>query len=210
MTEQEKKWNFDEYSWVEDYDNRMRDMERLRYDETLSEVTSESAAKEGDLVLDIGTGTGNLAALFLERGCRVIGLDPSAKLLRVAEQKAEEWDGLFDVRLQENPFLEIPFFSDTFDIIVSTFAIHHITDDAKRLAVKEMKRVLTSCGRIVIGDVMFEDAEDKARALAEHSDMEDEYQPMLDTFPYMFEDEGFSVETRQIADTVWIVRAGLE
>jgi hypothetical protein len=75
--------------------------------------------------------------------------------------------------------------------------------------VREMKRVLKPNRRIVIGDVMFRNASDKARALADYPDMEDEYQPMLDTFPDMFRDEGFTVEVRQMADTVWIVRAEL-
>lgn len=54
---------------------------------------------------------------------------------------------------------------------------------------------------------MFKDAKDKVRALAEYPDLEDEYQPLLDTFPKMFENEGFSVEIEQMADTVWIVLA---
>jgi hypothetical protein len=72
-----------------------------------------------------------------------------------------------------------------------------------------MKRVLKPNGRIIIGDVMFKDAADKARALAEYPDLEDEYQPMLDAFPIMFEYEGFTVEIKQMADTVWIVYAKL-
>ncbi len=209
MSEQEKKWDFDEYSWLENYDERMRSLERLRYDETLSEVVRISMVKEAELILDIGTGTGNLAVKFLEEGCQVIGLDPSIKLLRMAEQKVERWGERFDVRICENPFLEIPFFDNTFDVIASTYSIHHLTDDAKRLAVTEMKRVVRPDGIIIIGDVMFKDAADKARALSEYSDMEDEYQPTLDTFLTMFVDEGFTVGIKQMADTVWVVRAEL-
>jgi len=207
MPEQEMKWNFDEYAWIENYDERMRNTKRLRYDETLSEVARKALAKEGDFVLDIGTGTGNLAIEFLKRGCQVVGLDPSAKMLEIAERKAIEWEGRFQIQLCKNPLLEIPFPDQTFDIVASTYTIHHITDDAKRLSIKEMKRVLKPNGRIIIGDVMFKNAADKARALAENPDLEDEYQPMLNTFPNMFEDEGFTVEVKQMADTVWIVCA---
>jgi len=207
MPEQEMKWNFDEYAWIENYDERMRNTKRLRYDETLSEVAQKALAKEGDFVLDIGTGTGNLAIEFLKRGCQVVGLDPSGKMLEIAERKAIEWEGRFQIQLCENPLLEIPFPDQTFDIVASTYTIHHITDDAKRLSIKEMKRVLKPNGRIIIGDVMFKNAADKARALAENPDLEDEYQPMLNTFPNMFEDEGFTVEVKQMADTVWIVCA---
>ena len=204
-----KKWNFDEYSWLENYDERMRNTTRLRYDETLAEVAKSASVKDGDLVLDIGTGAGNLAVRFLEKGCQVIGLDPSFKLLEMAEQKVAEWEGRFQVQVCEEPFLEIPFSDNTFDVVASTYSIHHITDHAKRLSVREMKRVLKPKGRVVTGDVMFRNASDKARALTEYPDMEDEYQPMLDTFPDMFRDEGFVVEVKQMADTVWIVRAEL-
>jgi len=210
MTEQEKKWNFDEYSWLENYDRRMRDTVRLRYDETLSEVAQIASVKEGDLVLDIGTGTGNLAVKFLERGCQVVGLDPSSKLLKMAEQKIVKWRERFQIRLCENPFLEIPFSEQAFQVVASTYAIHHLTDNAKRLAIREMKRVLKQNGQIITGDVMFKDPADKIRALAEYPDMEDEYQPTLDTFPDMFADEGFAVEIAQIADTVWVVCAELK
>jgi len=209
MTKQEKQWNFDEYSWLESYDDRMRGTERLRYDDTLSEVARKASAKKGDLVLDVGTGTGNLAIKFLEKGCQVIGLDPSAKMLKMADRKMMKWKGKFQTQLCENPFLEIPFPDRTFDVVASTYSIHHLTDNAKRMSVREMKRVLKPSGTIIIGDVMFKNATDKARALAEYSDMEDEYQPLLDTFPNMFEDEGFEVGVEQMVDTVWIVCAKL-
>ena len=55
------------------------------------------------------------------------------------------------------------------------------------------------------------DAADKIRALTEYPDMENECQPTLDTFPNMFEEEGFTVEIEQVADTVYILFAsGLE
>jgi len=207
MAGQNKKWDFDEYDWIQDYDERMRNTKHLRYDETLSRVLEKSSVKDGDLVLDIGTGTGNLAVKFLERGCEVIGLDPSAKLLEIAERKAKEWRGHFKVRLCEDPFINIPFPEQTFNVIALTYSIHHLSDDAKQLSVREMKRVLKFNGQVIIGDVMFKDSADKLRALAEYPDMEDEYQPMLDIFPQMFENEGFSVEVEQVADTVWIVCA---
>ena len=127
----------------------------------------------------------------------------------MAEKKLEKWGERLDIRLCENPFLQIPFFDNTFDVVASTYSIHHLTDDVKQLAIVEMKRVMKPEGRIITGDVMFKDATDKARALAEYSDMEDEYQPTLDTFLTMFADEGFTIETKQMADTVWIVTAEL-
>ena len=207
MAEQTKKWDFDTYDWIAEYDNRMRRIKRLCYDETLGRVFDNAAAEKGDLVLDVGIGTGNLALSFLERGCRMVGLDPSARMLQMAQNRLEKWKDQCSTQVCEDPFLAIPYPDDTFDITVSTYSIHHLTDDAKRLAIKEMKRVLKPYGRIVIGDIMFADNADKARALAQYPDMEDEYQSTLDVLPRMFTDEGFEVEIEQVADTVYIVCA---
>lgn len=207
MCKNAKKWDFDQYDWLQSYDDRMRKTKRLYYDGTLSRVVDKASVKEGDLVLDIGTGTGNLAARFLARGCKVIGIDPSARLLQMTKDKVTEWKGHFQTLRCEDSFLSIPFGEQTFDVVASTFSIHHISDDEKRLSVKEMKRVLRPGGRVVIGDVMFKDTADKIRALTKYPDMDDEYQPTLDTFPIMFEDGGFIVEVEQLADTVYLLCA---
>ena len=91
MVEQTKKWDFDEYNWIDEYDNRMRRVKRLSYDETLSRVFEKAAANKGDIVLDVGVGTGNLAAKFLDIGCELIGLDPSNKMLEMAESRLNTW-----------------------------------------------------------------------------------------------------------------------
>ena len=42
----------------------------------------------GTRVLDLGTGTGTLACGFAERGCDVVGLDPSSEMLAQATKTA--------------------------------------------------------------------------------------------------------------------------
>ncbi|MBM4037265.1 MAG: methyltransferase domain-containing protein [Planctomycetes bacterium] len=202
-----KTWDFDSYAGLERYDQRMRGSRRLCYEDALRRLPSSASARPKDLVLDIGTGTGNSAVPFLELGCSVVGVDPSEQMLKLAEDKLRRWPGRFSVQHVDDPFLCLPFADASFDVVVSAYAIHHLADPDKQRAVREARRVLRTGGRVVIADTMFRDAPHKARALAEYPDMEDEYQPLLTTFPGMFEAEGFEVGLQQIGDLVWILVA---
>jgi len=202
-----KTWNFDEYDGLDRYDRQMRASRRLCYEEALRRLPECAAAKPGDLVLDIGTGTGNSAEPFLALGCRVVGLDPSERMLKQAEAKEERWPGLFSVQHVDDPFLRIPFGDGTFDAVVSAYAIHHLDDEAKQRAVREMKRVLKPGGRIAIADTMFRDAAHKAETLKSDGEWEDEYQPLLNAFPGMFEAEGLAATLHQVGEFVWILIA---
>ncbi len=202
-----RAWDFDEYHWLDRYDERMRRRARLCYDATLGCLPDLAQARAGDSVLDIGTGTANSALPFLQRGCRVVGLDPSQRMLRQAREKAAHWHARLVVLRVRDPFLTIPFRDEAFDVVVAAYAIHHLDDDAKRHAVREMKRVLKPTGRIAIADTMFRDASHKAEALGEHADLEDEYQPMLSTFPPMFHGEGLHVVMHRVGELVWVLIA---
>ncbi len=80
-------------------------------------------------------------------------------MLNVAKQKYPK----LKVRLGE--FLKIPFNDKSFDVIVSTYAFHHLNNEQKSMAIKEMIRVLKDGGKIVVGDLMFKDETDKQKVM---------------------------------------------
>lgn len=207
---EEKKWDFDEYEWLEKYDQRMQSLKRLYYKETLKQLPILVSAQRDKLVLDVGTGTGNSAVPFLESGCRVIGIDPSEKMLEKAKDKLNKWQGLFSIQRVDDPFLHIPYDDKTFDIAISAYAIHHLSDINKHKAIKEMKRVLKTDGLIAIADTMFKNETHKSSALLEYGDLEDEYQPLLTTFLVMFEAEGMNIAMHRIGELVWVAIAEIE
>ena len=57
------------------------------YDAVLDEAVRQARPQRGMTVLDLGTGTGNLARRFVDRGCALWGLDFSTKML--AQARAE-------------------------------------------------------------------------------------------------------------------------
>lgn len=174
------KWDFN--SWAKSYDKSVeKNIGKLKIYEKYQEVlnTVHTIAITGidktSKILDIGVGTGNLSKKFLEAGyISIIGLDQSRDMLNVAKDK------LPNLKLRLGEFLKIPFDNNSFDVIVSTYAFHHLNEEEKSVAIKEMLRVLKDNGKIVIGDLMFENEDEKKKiytslSIEEIAEIEDEY-----------------------------------
>jgi putative AdoMet-dependent methyltransferase len=174
MTEKWKTWDFDE--WADAYDGWVTsdDPVYARYDEVLAMVVSHARPAPGNMMLDVGTGTGNLALLLARKGARVVGLDPSRRMLALACEKHCAGHGI-DLCLADRPFLSIPCPDRSFDAVVSTYAFHHVPRPMQPDGIREMIRVLKPGGAWVMGDLIFENAEAERVALERYDWMEDEY-----------------------------------
>lgn len=107
----------------------------------------DGLAPAGGLVLDVGCGTGQLAARLIDRGYRVVGVDPSEGMLEVMRSRAPE------VHAVLGSGTTLPFDSERFDLVVTVATLHHIAAvEAVRMTVSEMVRVCRTQGRIVIWD----------------------------------------------------------
>jgi SAM-dependent methyltransferase len=99
----------------------------------------------GQSVLDLGTGTGLLALEMARRGCNVVGLDPSEKLLAKAREAAES-EGLC-ARFMNGVAEDTGLANHSIDVITAATAWHWF-DSAK--AAQEARRVLKPEGRLAI------------------------------------------------------------
>ena len=98
-------------------------------------------------VLDVGCGTGVLAARLAGLGYDVTGLDPSQGMLDVMKERAPGVDAV------HGSGTEMPFADGEFDLSLSVATMHHIADrDAVRRALEEMVRVVRPGGRILVWD----------------------------------------------------------
>jgi SAM-dependent methyltransferase len=79
----------------------------------------------GVRVLDVGCGNGALAGEFLQRGCRVVGLDLSHSGIGVARRKHPS--GRFELLAADEHVLE-KLGETSFDIVVSTEVVEHLYD----------------------------------------------------------------------------------
>jgi ubiquinone/menaquinone biosynthesis C-methylase UbiE len=108
----------------------------------------------GDHVLDVGCGTGSLAALCAKRGARVTAIDASPAMLRLANRKIADL-GLSDaVELIEMSAINLDesFDDGAFDVVVSSFAFSELSDDEQAFVLRQCARILVEGGRLLIAD----------------------------------------------------------
>jgi ubiquinone/menaquinone biosynthesis C-methylase UbiE len=95
-------------------------------------------------VLEIGIGSGVNLNLYTNDVREIIGLDPSAELLRKAHGATPS---AVRVTLMQGSAEELPFRSRLFDTVVSTWSLCSIPDVAR--ALQEARRVLAPDGRLI-------------------------------------------------------------
>src|SRR5208283_4800657 len=84
-------------------------------------LVERSGAAPGQDLLDVATGTGNVAIPAALAGARVTGLDLTPELLEVARRRAS--DAGVDVNFIEGDAEELPFEDDSFDRVTSCFGV---------------------------------------------------------------------------------------
>ncbi len=158
-------------------------------------------------VLDIGTGTGTLALYIAPHVESVTAIDISKRMLERAREKSTRL-GLENIRFGEGRFrsLEQEFIIEGIDLIISNFAMHHLNDEEKRNAIGEMKSVLSSNGRIVIGDLMIiDDAVDSTEYYDPSVDDPSEVEYLIQ----VFRDMGFEASFHRTGKITGVIEAVL-
>ncbi|PSQ17060.1 SAM-dependent methyltransferase [Halobacteriales archaeon QS_7_69_60] len=143
-THEEHAARFDEIA--DEYD----DDKSEEYRACVSLVVEAAAPGSEETVLDLGCGTGAVGLRLADTADRVVGRDVSEGMMERAERKADE-RGLTNVEFGKGTFRD-PGIDDA-DVVVSNFAMHHLSDAEKR----EAFDVIAGLGprRVVLGDVMF-------------------------------------------------------
>jgi len=107
------------------------------------------ALQEGDHVLDVATGTGDLAFTLLAGcGCRVTGMDVSEEMMEVGRRKAKKKGVAGRMTYVTGRAEEMPFEDQAFGAVTVAFGVRNYTDLEQGL--KEMRRVLRPGGTTAI------------------------------------------------------------
>ena len=94
----------------------------------------------GARVLDVGAGTGKLAARAEALGAEVTAVDPDAGMLDLAASV------LGGDRVRQAGLPDLPFADGTFDAVLANFVVNHVPDP--RAGVRELARVVVPGGRV--------------------------------------------------------------
>jgi len=176
MTQTNRIQLFD--SWAEHYDpaaaSAEDDFPFAGYELILDQVISLADARPAMRILDLGIGTGNLAARFLRKNCLVWGIDFSAQMLAQARARLPQVNLVQASLLDEWPLN----LQQLFDRIVSAYVLHHFDLTTKVNLLQRIAGYLSPSGSIVIADIAFPTTsarEEASRRWAAYWDEDEHY-----------------------------------
>jgi putative AdoMet-dependent methyltransferase len=197
-------------SWAASYDQDIKEQSRFPFDgyeRVMDEVVKLAEPRKGQSVLDLGTGTGNLAVRLAERGSTLWCADFSQAMIEIARQKLPQaYFVLTDLRGDWPTEL-----NRNFDRIVSAYVFHHFELNEKIDLCKELvAKRLAPNGRLIIADLSFPSAEAMNQFAKSVGDLwEEEFYWLADESMNIFENTGMNVTYQQISSCagIYLVKA---
>ena len=115
-------------------------------------LLAAAQVQPGHRVLDVGSGPGYFARILAEAvgpEGSVVGIDAAPEMSEYANRKAAH---LSNCRFQPGTAESLAFPDAAFDVVVSSLVLHHLPEEARLQAVREMKRVLRPGGRVLLAE----------------------------------------------------------
>lgn len=124
----------------------------MREDSFKRRLVSQANIQPGQRVLDLGCGTGTLTILIklLSPEAEVVGLDGDPLVLDIARRKAA--DAGVKITLDQGMAYQMPYPNGSFDRVLSSLVLHHLTRADKQRAMFEVYHCLRPAGEFHIVD----------------------------------------------------------
>ncbi|WP_128801659.1 MULTISPECIES: methyltransferase domain-containing protein [unclassified Streptomyces] len=123
-----------------------------RRNRAFTRLAALSGAQEGDRVLDVGCGTGYLTRHMAARvgpAGTVTGVDPSPPVLAYARRRKQR-PGSAPCTYQEGIAESLDLPDASFDTVVTSLMLHHLPEELRPAALREMLRVVRPGGRLLV------------------------------------------------------------
>lgn len=118
------------------------------------ELLAELGLNAGSVVVDVGAGTGQFTVAAAATGADVVAVDVSPVMLARLEQKVAA-ASLGNVRTVRAGFLSYDHEGPPADFLYTRWALHHLPDFWKALALERMHRVLRPGGVLRLADIVY-------------------------------------------------------
>jgi len=115
-------------------------------------LLAAAGVRPGDRLLDVGCGPGYFARMLAEAtgpDGSVAGVDAAPEMVEYATRKARH---LANCSFQPGAAQSLPFADGSFDVVTSSLVMHHVPQEERGRAVREMLRVLRPGGTLVLAD----------------------------------------------------------
>ena len=217
----ERSWEYDEFrqvgkdygqqAEVEIYDSSHADFRDA--DAESRKILSLLEIGKNDALIDFGSGTGSFA-IQAASCCKTIhAVDVSDAMIEYAKAKAVR-AGISNIRFHHAGFLSYEHKEAPVDAVVTTFALHHLPDFWKGIALKRINRLLKPGARLYLHDVILEDnhAIENIASLIEkqaaaggdflRKDAEEHFRDEYSTYDWVIDGllnrSGFDIRSKQI------------
>jgi ubiquinone/menaquinone biosynthesis C-methylase UbiE len=124
------------------------------FGKVLDRLIQLSSPKLTDACVDLGAGTGFVVTALAPLVSSVLAVDVSTAMATSLAERAAE-GGLHNVSVQVSDIRELQLPPASVDLVVSSYALHHLQHADKRALVARAAQWLRPGGRLVIADMMF-------------------------------------------------------
>jgi ubiquinone/menaquinone biosynthesis C-methylase UbiE len=136
----------DHYSKI--YDSQISD---YQHDIEINYITNKLNISKGEIILDIGCGTGRITSKLLEKGSIVVGIDFSSESIKICKSRCNDRELSTNLHLIRADACNLPFKNSSFDKCICSEIFEHIPSERERSKmINEANRVLRNQGTFLL------------------------------------------------------------
>ncbi len=137
---------------------RKQDLQRIYEDPAIELLLQYAGFETACAVVELGCGTGRLAARLLEEllpdDSKYLGLDISRTMIDLAQSRVAPWAERARVERTDGS-LTLPVSDGAYDRFLSTYVLDLLSEEDIHAAVREARRVLAPGGRLCLASLTF-------------------------------------------------------
>ena len=121
--------------------------QRRRFLRIMEDMQKELDLSGYNTALDVGCGTGALCSVLSDKGLKVTGVDPAARMLSAAGGRPENKGVTF---IRASALERLPFEDKSFDIVIASYVAHGLQKEGRKKLYAQMGRLARN--KVVIHD----------------------------------------------------------